>query len=45
MVIAVLGIVYGMPHEPRIPGNIPAADIVFTDATLSQEMLVVVTKT
>jgi|LakMenE01Jun11ns_1017448.scaffolds.fasta_scaffold9535506_1 hypothetical protein len=45
MVIAVLGMVYGMPHEPRIPGDIPSADIVFTDATLGQEMLVVVTKT
>jgi hypothetical protein len=45
MVIVMLGMVYGMPHEPRIPGDIPSADIVMTDATLGQEMIIVVTKT
>ena len=36
MIVIVLGLVYGMPHEPRIPGDISAVDIVMTDATLGQ---------
>lgn len=33
-----------MPHEPRVPGGIPSSEILLTDATIGQEMIVVVTK-
>ena len=46
LVVMVLVLVLGcsMPHEPRIPVGIPSSEILLTDASIGQEMIVVVTK-
>lgn len=45
LLVLVLALTSGMPHEPRIPSNIASSDILLTDASIGQEMVVVVTKT
>lgn len=45
LLVLVLALTSAMPHEPRIPSDISSSDILLTDASIGQEMLVVVTKT
>lgn len=45
LALLLVALVSTMPHEPRIPGDIDSSDILLTDASIGQEMVVVVTKT
>jgi hypothetical protein len=44
IVVLMFALASAMPHEPRIPANIPASDIVLADASLNQELSVLVTR-